>query len=1281
MKLTKLFKVVILLLIFFSSQNAFSTRYYVATNGDGTTGLSWVEAFTDIQTAINASSSGDEIWVKEGVYYADGTDRSVSINLKSGVKLYGGFDASEITIQDRSMSDFNGNGIIEPWEFASSSVLSGEIQQDGDKTNNTQHIIVIPDGVEVSTLLDGFTVENGYSDLQSNTPYNSNVVYASGIISLGGVVRNCKVQNCESQSAEVSYGGGVFAHNSEVAGCFIDGCLVGGSSVYGSGIVLINSRFQKSKISNCNLTSISNGIAIGGGLYSEGSVIDSCQISSCTSDAGGGSKGWGGGMYNSSSNVIDCSVNNCKASGIQGYGGGVYGISSTYINTLVFNNESNAYAGGFYGLSAYFTNGVVTRNKVTGTNSIGGGAYGDAGTTFFNTVFWRNQSAGTSQQLRTSGGEVRNCALQNEDLGINNNISISENNTGSIDGVMYAMFVSPTTFVGLSGGDISKEAELAVADWSIDMSSSLIEKGNNVAFEEAHSLVNKDLNGDGDNFDIIDHFTDLSNELRLFNRNVDIGAYEPAFINLVLPDDPTVEYGLTLGEVAIVGGSATDKRDGSVISGVFSFTDASTVPPFTGGRTKYRVVFTPDDLSNYVEMYDSISVTITPKELSLSGLTADDKIYDGNTSVSFSGTAVLEGVVGSDNVVLNVGNISASFVDKNVGTDKDIIFSGFTLTGADAGNYTLSQSSGTASITPKAITTSALTANDKVYDGNADATYQGTPVPVGVVSGDDVAIDASSGLAVFDNKKVNINKNVTFSGFTITGADAGNYTISQPVNSMADITSLVVFVEGITVEDKVYDGNTNAVKVGTPVVNGILNSDDVTLNTTTTSVQFEDENAGASKLVVFSGYFLMGSDADNYTLNQPSSVTAAIIQKELSIDGIVAQDKVYDGSSSATYTGNPNLVGKISGDDVTLVSSAAAASFESPDAGVNQNVSFNGFDISGADRNNYLLIQPSSIASINPVDIVIQADNKTKPYNTDDPVLTYTISGSLVAGDNFTGELSRDVGEDVGEYTISQGSLQVSSNYNISFTSGVFEITKASNVINFSLDSPVTYGEVEQIVLSASSNSGLPLIFTSSNEEIASVSGNTLTIKSYGVVTITAEEGGEDSNFEKATPVSVGLTINLNVKAIAKGENMLLIDNSDKQFVGYQWYQNGSQINGAEKQYYYSESGLTGVYYCVVTTINGDELTSNSINKSAPVAGMSVYPSPALKNASFNVEIQSANVEDIHTSTLKVYSITGKLMKQVDNLTEINQLFIEEPGIYILKIEGAIQVVKKIIVK
>ena len=66
--------------------------------------------------------------------------------------------------------------------------------------------------------------------------------------------------------------------------------------------------------------------------------------------------------------------------------------------------------------------------------------------------------------------------------------------------------------------------------------------------------------------------------------------------------------------------------------------------------------------------------------------------------------------------------------------------------------------------------------------------------------------------------------------------------------------------------------------------------------------------------------------------------------------------------------------------------------------------------------------------------ITVTADAKTKTYGDPDPALTYQVtSGSLNAGDSFSGTLTRVAGTSVGTYAIQQGTLTAGANYTLTF--------------------------------------------------------------------------------------------------------------------------------------------------------------------------------------------------------------------------------------------------------
>ncbi|MBQ7793279.1 MAG: chitobiase/beta-hexosaminidase C-terminal domain-containing protein, partial [Clostridia bacterium] len=91
---------------------------------------------------------------------------------------------------------------------------------------------------------------------------------------------------------------------------------------------------------------------------------------------------------------------------------------------------------------------------------------------------------------------------------------------------------------------------------------------------------------------------------------------------------------------------------------------------------------------------------------------------------------------------------------------------------------------------------------------------------------------------------------------------------------------------------------------------------------------------------------------------------------------------------------------------------------------------------------NYNDTTPASIeVSIARKAVTVTADNASKTYGGNDTALTYTAEG-LVNGDTLTGTLSRETGENVGTYVITQGTLtnENNPNYDITFVEGTFTI-------------------------------------------------------------------------------------------------------------------------------------------------------------------------------------------------------------------------------------------------
>ena len=189
------------------------------------------------------------------------------------------------------------------------------------------------------------------------------------------------------------------------------------------------------------------------------------------------------------------------------------------------------------------------------------------------------------------------------------------------------------------------------------------------------------------------------------------------------------------------------------------------------------------------------------------------------------------------------------------------------------------------------------------------------------------------------------------------------------------------------------------------------------------------------------------------------TVTPGVAQKEVTVSGITAANKKYDGGTSATVNASTaTITGKVDGDDLT-VSVAAGSTFDSADVG-SRTVTLGTPTLGGTSAVNYTLAatgnQTMATANITACDLTVKPNSsQSKSYGTTtDPVLAYTSTGT-VTGETaaFDGALSREAGEDVGTYKITKGNLALknsgtfkATNYNLVLDTAVvtFEITKGT---------------------------------------------------------------------------------------------------------------------------------------------------------------------------------------------------------------------------------------------
>lgn len=111
---------------------------------------------------------------------------------------------------------------------------------------------------------------------------------------------------------------------------------------------------------------------------------------------------------------------------------------------------------------------------------------------------------------------------------------------------------------------------------------------------------------------------------------------------------------------------------------------------------------------------------------------------------------------------------------------------------------------------------SDITPAQTVYEYGALKSNTGYTLKIskvsGILSGDDVTVDASSEVKINTSNNINVGKNeyrILNNNVKLTGTDAGNYTLN-PRNVKLTITPKHISINSVTVKDKFYDGTTNA---------------------------------------------------------------------------------------------------------------------------------------------------------------------------------------------------------------------------------------------------------------------------------------------------------------------------------------------------------------------------------------------------------------------------------------------------------------------------------------
>ena len=432
--------------------------------------------------------------------------------------------------------------------------------------------------------------------------------------------------------------------------------------------------------------------------------------------------------------------------------------------------------------------------------------------------------------------------------------------------------------------------------------------------------------------------------------------------------DPAIT-GWTYGENASNPTMGSAKFGEAQVTYLQGETVLDAVPTNAGS---YTARFSVAETDNYDGLTKDVPFTISPRPVTVSGITAENKTYDGNTTATLNYDGVtFTGKLEGDSLSVTA---TGTFESVNAAENKTVTISGLTLGGDSKNNYTLAangqQTTATATITSKSLSGDdiTVTATNPTYNGAQQSpTVAVTYGEITLAGGTDYELTGNTGTDA--------------GGYTLTVTGKGNYSGSKEQGweiAKASITPVV------SLGDTVYGDALSPSVSGNPG-NGEVTYTYYSDETCTDAVT--PRNAGT--------YYVRAAVAQtaNYQSGKSVPVSFRITQKPVTVSGITAGDKTYDGNTTATlnYDG-VTFTGKLEGDSLSVT---ATGTFESVNAAENKTVTISGLTLGGDSKNNYTLAangqQTAATATITKANASVTKapeDAKSLYSGLDEPLVT-----------------------------------------------------------------------------------------------------------------------------------------------------------------------------------------------------------------------------------------------------------------------------------------------------
>ena len=764
----------VLLTATFLPSSAQTTIRRVTTMGTGN-GSTWATA-SSLQTALGASMAGDQVWIAQGTYKPDATDRTATFSVPAGVLVYGGFAGSEAALANRT---------------GGATILSGDLLGD-DGTRPVR-----PPATDDQAAYNAALVTYNAALVTYNATRDDN---SRTVVTIGGAnvtLNGLTIEGGERGTADItfrtrSHGAGLFA-GVGTTGTTLTACTFnnnnsgywGGGAYFDGAATLTGCDF--------NNNSADNG---GGGAFFRGTAtVTNCTFTENTTNGNGFVSGGGGAYFDGAATLTGCDFNDNNSNNL---GGGAYFRGTATVTNCTFteNTANNDGGGALFLGTTTVTQCTFTENTANNRSSDGGGAYFDGVSTVINSTLYNNNAGGIGGGIATTSafpfilqnsiliGNTARVAAFGHQIRVfntdaarivniqNNLIAGGADPLGTNQGVVY----SNSGPANITEANTVDESDATVVFASTDaMNANYLRlRVGSPAVNAGNNLYLNNGTPDDTNDDIK---IDAAGNARIQNRRVDLGAYEST---LDAPPTQAITFADPTGGVGVIVGQSIDLV--ATTDALDLFVTFTTDPP---GIATLLDDGTGDGMGRL--RFDAIGVvTVTAVQ---AGGDSEGVTYPPATSVTYTITVrptagatifrVAETATGIENGSswANVMTLQAALGIAIVAGDQIWIAAGTYTPHAD-------DRAGTFTIPAGVLVYGGFDPVADASDTDASSRSGAATILSGDLSDDDLTDreDANYTLRRTDNSRTVVTiggANVTLNGLTIEGGERGTAVINS----------------------------------------------------------------------------------------------------------------------------------------------------------------------------------------------------------------------------------------------------------------------------------------------------------------------------------------------------------------------------------------------------------------------------------------------------------------------------------------------------------------------